>query len=71
MVGDREDLAALVELLTAEDVGRRFRVHPRTILAAARRGDLPAVRLGRRTVRFRPADVERYVAKLVVVGGAS
>ena len=59
------------QLLTATDVGRILQVHPKTIFLWASQGTLPAVRLGRRAVRFRREDVERLVAdRLVPAGGA-
>lgn len=48
-------------LKTAEQVGKRTGQHPKTVLAAWRRGELPGIKLGARTVRFHPADVEAYL----------
>jgi excisionase family DNA binding protein len=50
-----------LQLLTAEDVARLLGKHPRTILVMAGTGELPAVRLGHRTVRFDPADLQDYI----------
>lgn len=50
-----------LQLLTAEDVARLLGKHPRTILVMAGTGELPAVRLGHRTVRFLQSDVEDYI----------
>ena len=51
----------LGRLLTAADVAEILGKHPRTILVLADRGELAAIRLGHRTVRFDPADVQRYI----------
>lgn len=52
-------------LVTAEDVARILNVKVSTIYAAAKRGQIPSVRLWagkRRTLlRFRRADIERWV----------
>jgi excisionase family DNA binding protein len=53
----REEL----QLLTADDVARLLGKHPRTILVMAGTGELSAIRLGHRTVRFDPADVQDYI----------
>lgn len=50
-----------LQLLTAEDVARLLGKHPRTILVMAGTGELAAIRLGHRTVRFSPSDVEDYI----------
>ena len=49
-------------LLTAEDV-RRYLALPSTasVYAMVRRGDLPGLRVGRRRLRFRQADVAALV----------
>jgi len=49
------------ELLTAAQVGEILGKHPRTVLILAERGELAAIRLGHRTVRFDPADVQAYI----------
>jgi excisionase family DNA binding protein len=36
-------------------------LHPKTVLLLFRRGELPGIKLGARTVRFHPADVEAYI----------
>lgn len=46
-------------LLDSEEVRRRLNVGRRTLRELERRGVLPCVRLGHRTVRYRPEDVER------------
>ena len=59
------------DLLTAEGVAEILGRHPRTVLALARSGALPAVRLGYKTVRFRPEDVRAFIDERVVVGKAA
>lgn len=49
------------ELLTPEQVSHTLGRHPKTVLSLAARGELRAIRLGRRTVRFDPADVQAYI----------
>lgn len=52
-------------LITAEEVARTLNVKVSTVYAAARRGQLPSVRLWtgqRRTLlRFRRAEIERWL----------
>jgi excisionase family DNA binding protein len=55
------DVMELPKLLTAAEVAEILGKHPRTVLVLAERGELTAVRLGHRTVRFHPADVEAYI----------
>jgi hypothetical protein len=53
---------ALSELLTPEKVGVLLGGrHPKTVLLLYRRGDLPGIKLGARTVRFDPRDVQAYI----------
>jgi excisionase family DNA binding protein len=47
-------------LLRPEAVARLLACSPKTVYAWAASGLLPSVRLGR-LVRFRPADVQRFV----------
>lgn len=49
------------DLLTPEQVGERLGYTPRYVLRLAREGKLPRVKLGRRSVRFRPDDVRAYI----------
>lgn len=51
----------LGKLLTAADVGENLGKHPRTVLVLVERGELRAVRLGHRTVRFQVSDVQAYI----------
>ena len=55
------------QLLTAEQLAGRWQIKPATVYALARKGSIPAVRLGPRLVRFRLAEVERFEAE----GGVS
>jgi excisionase family DNA binding protein len=52
---------AVPELLTPEQVGAALGRHPKTVLLLFNRGELPGIKLGARTVRFHPADVEAYI----------
>ena len=49
------------DLLTAEEVAELLRVRPRWVYDAARRGEIPCVRLGRRYVRFERSVIEAWV----------
>jgi excisionase family DNA binding protein len=52
-------------LLTAAEVADDLRVSTMTVSRLIRRGDLPAVRVGR-NYRVRVADLESYLAEQVV-----
>ncbi len=55
-----------LRLLKLKEAGELYGVSPHTLRRWARIGKLPVVRLGGRTVRFRPEDLESVVrAKLV------
>lgn len=49
------------KLLAADEVAAILGVHRSSVLAFARAGALPVIRLGPRTVRFREQDVARFV----------
>ena len=49
-------------LLTAGEVAEYLNCTPRYVLLLGERGTLPAIRLGRKAVRFDPADVDALVA---------
>ena len=50
------------ELQTPEQVGQTLGgLHPKTVLLLYRRGELPGIKLGARTVRFHPVDVQAYI----------
>ncbi len=58
-------------LWVAEEVGHILGRHPRSVLALARSGELACVRIGRRGVRFRPADVQAFIDRHVEGGDAA
>jgi excisionase family DNA binding protein len=49
-------------LLTTAQVAERLAVHPATVRRLVAAGELKPTRLGKRTVRFRPSDVQRFIA---------
>ena len=52
-------------LLTVREVARRLALATRTVWKWSRSGQLPPpVRLGRRTLRWRAAEIERYVEEM-------
>ena len=51
----------LALLLTPEQVAQALGRHPKTVLSLVARGELRAVKLGPRTVRFDPVDVQAYI----------
>ena len=53
--------ASKVQLLTAEDVARRFKVSPKSVHRWAAARQIRSFRLGQRTVRFDPSDVEAFL----------
>lgn len=53
----------LTPLLTVTDVAEILGVTPRTVRRIADRGELPRVRLGRRSVRFEQSAVEEFIAR--------
>jgi len=52
-------------LLTPDETAEHLSVSRKTVLRLADRKELPAVRLSRRLVRFRPADVDTFVRRKV------
>jgi excisionase family DNA binding protein len=51
----------MTALLTKEDIAARLQVEPRTVYEMIRGDDgPPAIRVGR-LIRFRPADVEKWI----------
>ena len=50
------------EMLTATEVAAKFGVHPETVKNWIHEDKLKAVRLGYRTVRILPKDLEEFVA---------
>ena len=53
------------ELLTPAKTAQRLRVSRQTVLQLARARELPPVLVTRQLVRFRPADVDRFVRERV------
>jgi excisionase family DNA binding protein len=53
-------------LLTARQVGELLGISPRTVLAWTRRGELPAVKLPSGAVRYRPDELNRWLADRAV-----
>jgi excisionase family DNA binding protein len=51
----------LDELLTVQQVAEYFRVTPATVRRMSRRGDFQELRVGKRHLRYRRADVEAAV----------
>jgi len=58
-----QEHARSCELVTAEEIAKRFKVTVETVQRWAREGRIPCVRPSRRIVRFRLGDVERAVAR--------
>jgi len=54
-------------LLDLHEVARALRVSERTAWGLARRGDLPAVRIGRRLL-FDPADLRAFIERQKTAG---
>jgi excisionase family DNA binding protein len=57
-------MGGLTRLLTSAEVGELLGIHAKTVERMCRRGELPGIRVGRYW-RFRAADIEKYVDKLV------
>lgn len=53
-------------LLNVAQVAEMLQLHPETVRAMARRGDIPAIKLGGRTspYRFREAAIEAHLERL-------
>lgn len=45
------------QLLTAQELARVLKLNPQTLYRLARRGVLPAIRIGKKSLRFDPAQV--------------
>lgn len=50
-------------LLEAKDVARLLKMSPRTVWDLTKRGELPAIRLGKRMVRYLLADVRDWIER--------
>lgn len=57
-------------LLTPEQVAQTLGQHPKTVLLMYRHGELPGIKLGVRTVRFDPRDVQGYIDRHRTASGA-
>jgi excisionase family DNA binding protein len=57
------DLEHVAPLLTAHEVADVLGVGLRTIRRMVRRGELPIVRIGRRSIRFRPEDIKALIER--------
>lgn len=49
------------ELLNAKQVAAKLRLRPYTVYEMVKRGELPAIRIGTRIIRFRPESIERWI----------
>jgi excisionase family DNA binding protein len=50
-------------LLTANQLAKHLGVSPATVLLWVERRELPSIRLSKRTIRFDPVAVEKWLAK--------
>ena len=57
--------------MTAEEVAGHYRVSRMTVSRWVKAGDLPAVRLGRKVLRFRREDVEALAVPVQPRGEAT
>jgi excisionase family DNA binding protein len=55
------------KLLDAQQVSERLGIPKQSVWSLARQGLLPAVRISERRVRFRPEDLDRWVAERSVI----
>ena len=53
-------------LLSRADVAAALKVSGRTVARMARSGALPEIKLGHRTPRYRPSDISRLIASVIV-----
>jgi excisionase family DNA binding protein len=58
-------------LLTTREVADELGVTPDTVLTWTRERGLPAIRLTSRAIRFRPAEVEAWLAERETANGAA
>ena len=52
------------ELLTARELAAIFKLNPQTLYRLARRGVIPAIRIGRKSLRFDPIQVREALEAL-------
>lgn len=57
------------QLLPPRDAARAMSISERTLFTLTKRGDLPAVRIGR-SVRYDPADLQRFIDQAKTRGEA-
>ena len=57
-------------LLTTREVAEKLRLQLRQVYDLIRSGELPAHKLGHRTVRVSEEDLSAYLARSRLVGGA-
>jgi excisionase family DNA binding protein len=50
-------------LLTAVEVAELLAVPRTRVWSMSRRGEIPTVRIGAREVRYRPADIDAWIAR--------
>jgi excisionase family DNA binding protein len=50
-------------LLTAPEVAKLLAVSRERVWSMSRRGEIPTVRIGAREVRYRPEDIEQWIAR--------
>jgi excisionase family DNA binding protein len=49
------------QLLTAEELAAAFKLNPQTLYRLARRGAIPAIRIGKKALRFDPIRVRQFL----------
>jgi excisionase family DNA binding protein len=49
-------------LLSVSEAAKILQVAPMTVYRYVASGDLPAVRIGRRSIRFSPESLQQYIA---------
>jgi excisionase family DNA binding protein len=51
------------DLLTTKDVADLLRLKPRAVQRLVKRGKLPVIRIGEKTLRFDPAELDRVITQ--------
>ncbi len=65
MATPQRDPPTVPDLLTAQQVAERLMMSVRTLYRLVKRGRAPRpIRLGRKLIRWRRRDIERYVRRL-------
>jgi excisionase family DNA binding protein len=57
------DTGAFEPLLDADEAAKLLKIHPQTLLRSARRGKIPAIRVGR-LWRFRASILNQWLEKI-------